>query len=159
MKKTTNRKSYFFNLPSLFVMTLFTGIVCFTSCHKDVKKDKGIIIEELGDVCAANVPASGEYVITSSAELSAALAGSGCNTSSFNVDFTKNTLIGKHVTGKCKFKKIFNQVKRDDSSKRIQFSILLRSKGNCATEFSQWSWVVVPNFPSDYTVFFAVEER
>jgi len=159
MKKTTAHKSFFFNLPSLFIMALFTGVVCFSSCHKDVKRDKGIIVEELGDVCSANVPLSGDYVITSSAELTAALAGSGCNTSAFNVDFTKNTLIGKHVIGKCKFKKIFNQVKRDDSSKRIQFSILLISKGNCASEYSQWSWVVVPNFPSDYEVLFAVEER
>ena len=157
MKKTANRNSYFFNLPSLLLMTLFTGMVCFTSCHRDVKRNKGVITEELGDVCPSML--GSEYVITSSSELSAALAGSGCTSSSFNVDFTKNTLIGRRVTGKCKFKKIFNQVKRDDSAKRLQFSILLRSKGNCESEFSQWSWVVVPNFPSDYTVFFAVEER
>ena len=126
MKKTTCLQLLRLNAPLFIFAILFVGL---SACHRDIKKDKGIIVNELGDVCPTLPSAEGdEYVITSSAELSALLGGSGCTASTFGVDFSKNTLLGKYVKGKCKMK-IYNQVKREDGSKRILFKILANSKG------------------------------
>ncbi|ASS49895.1 MAG: hypothetical protein A3D31_09965 [Candidatus Fluviicola riflensis] len=156
MKKTTCLQLLRLNAPLFIFAILFVGL---SACHRDIKKDKGIIESELGDACPSLSSTEGdEYVVTSSAQLSAILGGSGCTTSTFGVDFSKNTLLGKYVKGKCKMK-IYNQVKREDGSKRILFKILANSKGFCDTDYYEWTWVVVPNFPSDYTVHFIVEKR
>ena len=156
MKKTTYLRLLRLNAPLFIFAILFVGL---SACHRDIKKDKGIIVNELGDACPTLNSADGdEYVVTSSAQLSALLGASGCTASTFGVDFSKNTLLGKYVKGKCKMK-IYNQVKREDGSKRILFKILANSKGFCDTDYYEWTWVVVPNFPSDYEVFFVVEKR
>src|SRR3989338_8636800 len=116
MKKTTCLQLLRLNAPLFIFAILFVGL---SACNRDIKKYKVIFESELGYACPSLSSTEGdEYVVTSSAQLSAILGGSGCTTSTFGVDFSKNTLLGKYVKGKCKMK-IYNQVKREDGSKRI----------------------------------------
>lgn len=157
MKKATYFRLLRTGGAILLVTFLLTGI---SACHNDIKKDSGIIVSDLGEACDLNNSTSTqEFVITNSTELSAAIGGSGCTTSNFSVNFSNEVLLGKLVSGKCKIKKIYAQVQRDDANKRIVYKILVKDKGGCETVVEQWHWVTVPKYPSDYEVFFVVEKR
>lgn len=129
------------------------------SCHRDVKKDKGIIVQEFTDICNFAADPGDQLVIRSQAELQAAMGATGCTASSFGIDFNQHVLLGRYIKVECKLKKIFMQAKQEDAQKRIVFSILVKSKGSCDQDYYKWVWATVPVFPSDYTVYSAVENR
>lgn len=157
MKKATYFQLLRVGGIALFAIALFAGV---SACHNDIKKDSGIIVSDLGEACDMNNVATVDtLVIKSSSELSAAIAGTGCTSSNFSVNFSNEILLGKMITAKCKIKKIYAQVTRDDATKRIVYKILVKDKGGCDTQITQWHWVTVPKFPSDYRVFFVVEKR
>ena len=68
------------------------------------------------------------------------------------IDFSKNTLLGKYVSGRgCNvdFKK---KVNNDDVNKKMIYTISVIEEGVCKKLASSMNWIVVPKLPSNYKV-------
>ena len=73
------------------------------------------------------------------------------------IDFSQKTLLGKYAQGggcSIDFKK---KVYRDDSNKKIIYSIYVIEKGGCAKVGFDGNWILIPKIPSDYNVEFEVK--
>ncbi|MBU4501161.1 MAG: hypothetical protein KKA79_01100 [Nanoarchaeota archaeon] len=74
------------------------------------------------------------------------------------IDFSQKTLLGKYAQGvgcSIDFKR---NVHRDDTNKKIIYSIDVLQEGRCDMLGESMNWVLIPKIPSDYEAEFKVKK-
>lgn len=71
------------------------------------------------------------------------------------IDFSKHSLLGKYVRGRCAVFK--SEVINDNINKQYLFSIEVIECWPCKKSFEKMIWVLVPKLPQDYTVKFELK--
>lgn len=73
------------------------------------------------------------------------------------IDFNQFTLLGKYASkDDCEVSYERNAT-RNDSQKKINYSIKVQHCGYCKKPYESMNWVLIPKIPDDYTVDFKVE--
>ena len=75
------------------------------------------------------------------------------------IDFTKNTLLGKYAEGVGCSIDFEREVKRNETGKKIIYSIEVVEEGLCEMLGSSMNWILIPKVSSDYSVEFEVEKK
>lgn len=144
----------------------FIFVFLLTSCKKcqDCKGNElnGSIESVYNlDRCAESGLPKGEYCIKDTFSFFQLLKSNpayiyNCDTNNFpiNIDFSKYNLLGKYVdNGGCSGKYYRNVIINDENSEVI-YQIVSCSKGSCSKNLFSYNFVLVPKFPSHYTVKF-----
>jgi hypothetical protein len=74
-----------------------------------------------------------------------------------SIDFSQYTLLGKYTQGGGCTIDFVRKIYKDESDKKITYSIKVDGKGFCKKLGMSMNWVLIPKFPSDYTVEFEVK--
>ena len=143
----------------LYIFLLF-GL---SSCHKSPKcwGKKELNSQEISTInpcsnCSLLVNPDSCFVINSNDEynLLSTYTHSNQTICLFNeIDFSKFTLLGKTIWGKCKFK-VKRNLEINLEQQQYIFTIELIECGNCIEENKIDNWVLVPKIPSGYSVEF-----
>lgn len=75
------------------------------------------------------------------------------------IDFSKKTLLGKHISGGGCTIEFFRKVYNDDIEKKLSYSITVVEDGACAKAGSSMNWITVPKIPTTYQVEFVINTR
>lgn len=73
------------------------------------------------------------------------------------IDFTQNTLLGKYAQGGGCSIDFVRKVYKDDSNKKIIYSIKVVEEGLCEMLGMSMNWILIPKVPFDYSVEFEVK--
>jgi len=128
------------------------------SCNKEdeeicesVIENSGIIERSVNFQCDSPFY-TGNFVINSNDELDSIMnLNSGCNQP--EIDFTKYTLLGKYAWTEAKGS-YFRSVERDSANLEYDFTITVKTCGDCNCLSQNMNWVLVPKVPEDWTVDF-----
>lgn len=74
-----------------------------------------------------------------------------------SIDFSQNTLLGKYAQGGGCSIDFIRKIYKDESNKKITFSIKVDEKGSCEKLGMSMNWVLIPKFSSDYNLEFEVK--
>lgn len=148
----------------------FALFLCLTSCKKCRDCKQSVIQGDIISVydipsCFEGGITQGEYCIKDTVSFINLLRtypnyAANCDTNSIpiNIDFSKQTLLGKFVSnGGCSEKYIRN-VMIDNESKIVKYIIYSCSKGVCSKKLGSYNFVLVPKFPNNYTVSFQIHK-
>ena len=75
------------------------------------------------------------------------------------IDFSKKTLLGKYAEGVGCSINFEREVKRDETRKKIVYSIEVVEEGLCEMLGSSMNWILIPKVPPGYSVDFEVEKK
>ncbi len=144
----------------LMVLTVLTG--CKKSLPELEYKDTEIFNANLSDL-RNHIVYNKEIVINSKEEHQKLLDSipietrERFNASLVDIDFSKYTLLGKHVYGgDVSLKK---NVVYDKENKKIIYSIKLVSKSNNDIGFTSMNWILIPKIKPEDTVIFEVKRE
>ncbi len=73
------------------------------------------------------------------------------------IDFSQYTLLGKYTQGGGCSVDFVSKVYKDDSKKKISYSIKIDEEGYCEKLVESMNWVLIPKVPFDYSVEFEIE--
>lgn len=74
-----------------------------------------------------------------------------------SIDFSQYRLLGKYAQGGGCSIDFVRKVFRDDSNKKIIYSIKVVEEGSCEKLGASVNWILIPKVPSDYSVEFQVK--
>lgn len=148
-------------------ITSFLAIVLFMSCSKSPKcweenKNEGIIDSSLSVSFTCTVLSDQkEFVINDFFEYGQifdnSFMGVGTCVTSF-IDFANYSLLGLYTTGQCEVKYL-REVIVNESDNRYEYTVYVKSCGNCKKEENSYNWVTVPKLPQGWTVSFEIESK
>jgi len=75
------------------------------------------------------------------------------------VDFSKNSLIGKYVSGGGCNVNVEREVYDDTETKTITYSIKTEFIGQCDMFSYSWNWMLIPKLNDEYTVKFVTDTK
>lgn len=75
------------------------------------------------------------------------------------IDFSKKTLLGKYAEGVGCSINFEREVRRDETRKKIVYSIEVVEEGLCEMLGSSMNWILIPKVPPGYSVDFEVEKK
>ncbi len=146
------------NYRLIFILSVI--LFGFLSCNKDeescesVIENSGIIIESVDFIC--DIPyRDNSFIIDSQNELDSIInLNSGCNQPI--IDFAQYTLLGNYAYASCKGS-YYREVTADTTNLQYDYTITVKSCGECDLLYENMNWVLVPKLPDDWTVKFTLK--
>lgn len=143
----------------IFLILSLFGIA-FLSCNKSeetcesVIENSGIIESSVNFQCDAPFY-NGNFVIESNEDLDSVMnLNSGCNQP--EIDFSQYTLLGKYAWTEDKGS-YFRTVEKDTINLTYDYTITVKTCGECNCLSQNMNWVLVPKLPEGWTVDFKLK--